>query len=101
MEGFPEGKGRMEWASGVQFDGWFQTHSLLGRKRCSFVFADGAKWEGQLVRGNRLFTSEGSGLLTLPDRRQIQVHLPSHAHTRTHTHTHTLLSLVLSCPETP
>lgn len=72
MEGFPQGKGRMEWASGVQFDGWHKMHALLGRKRCSFVFADGAKWEGQLIGGRFMFTSNGPGLLTLPDGRQIQ-----------------------------
>ncbi|ELR11695.1 uncharacterized protein ACA1_261030 [Acanthamoeba castellanii str. Neff] len=72
MEGFPQGKGRIEWASGVQFDGWHKMHALLGRKRCSFVFADGAKWEGQLIGGRFMFTSNGPGLLTLPDGRQIQ-----------------------------
>jgi hypothetical protein len=72
----------MNWLSGVQFKGWFKTHLLTGPNTCSFTFADGAKWEGQLLAGDSFCITTGEGLLTLPNGLQKQV--------RTHRHNRTL-----------
>ncbi len=75
--------GRMNWLSGVQFEGWFKTHLLTGPNKCSFTFADGAKWEGQLLAGDSFCVTTGEGLLTLPNGLQKQVR--THRHNRTRT----------------